>query len=218
MQGLQALTAVCMLLAFVPSGMASDECTPALEKWVKFSGTRIRQQRPAGDLAAESSEACIATESVRQELVRALANARARCDQSSWFDQSTQQAKAIIGANESFVASVALCSADLQPNPVTKAAPASAPLAASRQCLQVARVSPERYLLSNRRCARSMVLAIVETRAPSGKIACKAHTIKQKATVATAKNERLQLNYECALGEANCTQAHLATMFPECDW
>jgi hypothetical protein len=207
-----------MLLAVAASALASDECAPAFERWVKFSETRVRNQRPAGNLAAESNEACIASENVRQELLRGLANVRAKCEEFSWFDQSTQQTKTMIGANESFMGSVALCRADQLTDPATKGAPASAPLAAPRQCLQVSRVAPERYLLSNRRCAESMVLAIVEMRAPSGKIACKAHTIKQKTTVATAKNVHLQLNYECTLGDSNCTKEHVATMFPECDW
>jgi len=203
-----------MLLAFAPSATADDDCASTFEKWVKLSATHIRHQRPAGNLVADSNEACIATENVRQDLLRALASARAKCEEASWFDQSKQQTKTMIGANESFMGSVAVCRADQLPDPATK----SAPLVAARQCLQVSRVTPERYLLSNRRCADSMVLAIVETRAPSGKVACKAHTIKQKATVTTPNSVHLQLNYECAIGEANCTKEHLATMFPECDW
>ena len=31
------------------------------------------------------------------------------------------------------------------------------------------------------------------------------------------KETRPQINYECVLAQGNCTKAHVATIFPECD-
>ena len=62
------------------------------------------------------------------------------------------------------------------------------------------------------------MLAVIEKRGPSGKIDCKGYTIERRLAVATLKDARPQINYECVLEQGNCTKDHVATIFPECDW
>jgi hypothetical protein len=151
--------------------------------------------------------------------LRALSSARVKCEASNSPDQTAQQTKTLIGINQSFVASIALCRVDEQPGQATNTAPAPArAVARSRACLEISRVTPDRYVFSNRRCSGSKVLAIIETRGASGETECKAHIIDEKKTVGAPNKARPHINYECPVGQEKCTKEHLAVMFPECDW
>jgi hypothetical protein len=206
-----------LALASVPSW---SECPPAFESWVKLSESRVLRQSSVAGLGSSqpAEEACIPTEAVRQELLRSLARARAKCEGSSESDQNAQQTKTLININESFIASIPLCrSADL-PSWATKTDPvATRPSLPSGPCLEISRLSPDRYDLSNRRCGGGTVLAVIETRGSSGEVVCKQYTINQNMTVTTQRNSRPQINYECLISREKCTKEHLGNMFPECD-
>jgi hypothetical protein len=150
------------------------------------------------------------------DLLRALAGVRGKCEAVGPSDPTAPQTLTMIGINEGFIAAIALCRAE----PQAKAAPepARAPPARPRTCLEIARVAEDRFLLVNRRCSGSRVLAVVETRAASGATECKAHLIDERKTLAARGKAPPQINYECPLGQGKCTQEHLAVMFPECDW
>jgi hypothetical protein len=209
------VAAVLFSIATAPSARASDACSAALEGWVKLSESRIHRQK-AGDPPSTALGACIATEVSRRELLGALVNARRTCEASTAPDPATEQTRALIGINESFVASLGLCPAD---PPKRAAAPDPARKAAQpRECLEISRVTAERYVLANRGCSGSKVLAIVETRGATGKIECRAHTIDEQATIAAPGKVRPQLDYQGPIGQPRCTKEHLAAMFPECDW
>jgi hypothetical protein len=211
------------LLAAVPRAEAADACATAFASWVKLSEARVRKQKgvdgtKAGQTQAVSG-ACINGEAQRKELLRALAGVLAKCVGPAEPDPATHQLRELIGINQGFVAGLALCPPEARPEPAPEIPPApAAPPAQARECLEIARVAPNRYVLANRGCSGTRVLAIVETRATSGETRCKAHTVDKTATIAAPADTRPQLNYECALSEQRCTRQRLAAMFPECDW
>ena len=120
----------------------------------------------------------------RQELLRALANVRDRCQSSIGTDAETEHVRMMIGINEGFISSVALCPSEAPHKEVAKAegAPA-APQAHPRQCLHLSRVAADRHALTNSRCSGTTVLAVIETQAPSGTISCKAYTVETRIAV-----------------------------------
>lgn len=215
-----------MLAVFAPGGiaLAEGECATAFERWSKLSASRMRQQ----NADSGEQEACLPDAAVRADLLQGLAKARSTCDAATWLDQSVKQTKEMIDINANFIGSVAVCRPERlpeprPPEPVTaepvtpKPVPPQRPRV--RACLDVQQASPERYVLANRKCNGSKVLAVIEKQNPSGKVDCKAYTIERRLTLATLKDARPQINYECVLEQGgNCTAAHLATMFPECDW
>jgi hypothetical protein len=229
------------------SGAAgAGECQVAFEKWSKLSQSRVRMQNFATSSALPAvgdkrppSQACAPGDGARQELLRALTRVRAKCDELP-SDPVAPATKTMIDINEGFIRALPLCREEAAA--VTKAAPAPPPTAVPaaaagpavaaapapsalaqpegslRRCLQVLRVAPERYTLSNRWCGGSTVLAIVETRGASGEVECKAHAIGQSMTVRSLSNSPPQVNHECLWSQGNCTKDHLDGMFPECDW
>ena len=165
------------------------------------------------------------SETVRRELLNALREAQAKCAIDTARDQGPQQTRAMIEANASFVSSMSLCRS-VPPSNAEKVGPAPWPTTTSPEtspapagpCLKVSRPAPQRYVVSNRACGASSMLAVIEIRAPSGEIACKAHTVTQQFTVTVAEDRVVQLNYQCRMGEGNCSREQVVKMFPECDW
>jgi len=135
----------------------------------------------------------------------------------------------MIGINEGFIGSVALCPSAAPQNEVAKAetktetktetkaerTPATPPVR-PRQCLHLARVAADRHAVTNSRCSGTTVLAVIETQAPSGTISCKAYAVE--TSIAVRDKNPLTLNFECALDQKKCTRERVAAMFPECDW
>jgi hypothetical protein len=201
---------------------ADTECTEAFEKWSKVSAARVRSKPSdtgAQSAGAAQQVACIPSEAQRMDLLAALAKTRSLCDQGTWLDQSAKQTKELIDINASFIGSLTLCAVEPPPAaPIVETKPTPPPKPKPRQCLEVAQVSPERFVLANRKCSGSTVLAVIVKRGPSGKIDCKGYTISRQLQVATLKDARPQVNYECVLAQGNCTKDHVATIFPECDW
>jgi hypothetical protein len=236
--GHHVIAAALLLVAATLPARAQDTCSAAFALWVKLSESRIR--KPDGDQAVDKSAGpqgtCIAGEPQRQELLRALASVRDQCQASTAAE--TEHVKMMIGINEGFIGSVALCPSEAPPKVVTKAerAPAApqprpeaphkavakaegAPTALQarpRACLRVARQAVDRYAVVNTQCSGTRVLAIIETQAPSGTIACKAYTVE--TSIAVLGKNPLTLNFECALDQKKCTRERVAAMFPECDW
>lgn len=250
MRSLWALGALLSALLFFGRGaVAASDCQASFARWSKLSQARVRLQDWATGSGLPVSgkrppkQACAPGESVRQELLRALARVRSRCDDAA-SDPVAPATKTMIRINAGFIRGLPLCRTEGAAASATKAAPAppasepSPPAAAAavtvpaapaappaagsegflRRCLEVARISPDRYTLSNERCRGSTVLAIVETREASGGIECRAHAIGQRTTVRSLKNSPPQINHECLLSQGNCTQDNLHAMFPECDW
>jgi hypothetical protein len=211
-----------------------------LQNWVAGGG------QPATGDKRPPSQACAPGEATRQELLRGLARVRSRCDESP-SDPLAPATKTMVDINEGFIRSLPLCRTEAAavgapkaapappPAAVTAAAPAAAavppeaaapppppapehPEGAPGHCLQVSRISRERYKLSNRWCGGNTVLAIVETHGASGEVECRAHAIGQSMTVRSLNNMPPQVNLECIWSQANCTKDHLDGMFPECDW
>ena len=244
MRSLRALGALAALLVFDPgAAAAASECQAAFERWSKLSQARVRIQNwttstglPVVGDKRPPSQACAPGEGARQELLKALARVRARCDELP-SDPLAPATKIMIDINEGFVRSLPLCRGEeasvaapkAAPAPPPAAVPAAAPGAATApgpaqpagspgRCLHISRVSPERYTISNRGCGGSTVLAIVETRGAAGEVECRAHAIGQSMTVRSLNNTPPQVNHECLWSQGNCSKDHLDGMFPECDW
>ena len=225
-----------MLVAVCPAARAQETCSAAFTQWVKLSESHI--SKPTGTPSADqgSQGPCIAGEPQRQELLRALASVRGRCEASTETAAEKEHVKMMIGINEGFLGSVALCPSEAppkvkaervptapQPRPeappkvVTKAdGVPPAPEPRPRACLSVARQAVDRYAVINTQCSGTKVLAIIETQSPSGTISCKAYTVETR--IAMSGKDPLTLNFECALDQKKCTRARVAAMFPECDW
>ena len=209
-----------------------------LQDWATSSGLPVTGKRPP-------SQACAPGESVRQELLKALQRVRARCSDAT-SDPSAAGTRTMVEINEGFIRGLPLCRTEgtaagaakpaPAPPPPEPSPPPSPPVAAVpvppapappapaqsegllRRCLQVTRVSRERYTLSNKWCGGSTVLAIVETSRKSGEIECRFHAIGQKMTVRSLNNSPPQINHECLWSQGNCTKENLDAMFPECEW
>ena len=78
-------------------------------------------------------------------------------------------------------------------------------------CLDVSQAAPERFVFANHKCGGRSVLVVIERKGLSGRIECKAYTIGRQLTVATLRDARPHINYECMLDEGGCTKAHVAT-------
>jgi hypothetical protein len=74
------------------------------------------------------------------------------------------------------------------------------------------------FALINRHCRGFAVLAVIETQTESGEVACAAHTVGQGLAVRAPLATPPRINYECVLGQGDCTKQRLENMFPECDW
>ena len=212
--------AVLLLVAAALPAWAQETCSTAFAQWVKLSESRIG--KPGGDRdvdkPAGAQGTCIAGEPQRQELLRALASVRDRCQGSTATDAEADHVRMMIGINEGFIGSVALCPSEAPHKAVVakaEGAPA-APQPRPRACLSVARQAVDRYAVINSQCSGTKVLAIIETQSPSGTISCKAYTVETR--IAVAGKDPLTLNFECALDQKKCTRARVAAMFPECDW
>src|SRR5262245_11101200 len=213
--GRHVVAAALILVAAAPPAWAQETCSAAFAQWVKLSESRI--SKPGGDKAASSQDTCVAGEPQRRELLRALASVRDRCQASTATDAEAEHVKMMIGINEGFIGSIALCPSEAPHKEVVKAegAPA-APQARPRQCLHLSRVAADRHAVTNSRCSGTTVLAVIETQAPSGTISCKAYAVE--ARIAVPGKNPLTLNFECALDQKKCTRERVAAMFPECDW
>jgi hypothetical protein len=248
-RGLGVLGALLVLFVLDPGVAGASECQAAFEKWSKLSQARVRTQGASTQVAGAkaASQACAPGDAARQELLKALARARAKCDEVP-SDPLGPATKTMIEINESFVRNLPVCRGEeaevaAAPPPPPKAAPppppsprpaavapaptpagaatAAAPAASAppdgKRCLSVSRVAQERYTLSNRWCGGSTVLAIVETRGATGEVECRAHAIGQSMAVRSHGNSPPQVNHECLWSQGNCTKEHLDGMFPECD-
>jgi hypothetical protein len=226
-----------------PGTAAASECQTGFERWSKLSQARVRLQgRAPGGGQRPAQVACAPGEGVRQELLKALARVRARCNELA-SDPVSPATKTMIEINEGFIRSLPLCRTEeaapvaapkaaatsppppsstppvaAAPTPAPGAPPEAEPEGPLRRCLHVTRISRERYALSNRWCGGNTVLAIVETRGASGEIECRAHAIGQRATVRSLNNAAPQINHECLWSQGTCTKDNLDGMFPECDW
>jgi hypothetical protein len=109
------------VLAIAPLAWAQSDCQQAFERWTKLSGARVRVVSPA-----ESQKgACIPTETVRQELLAALARTRSVCAESH---QNAQQTRTLLNINQTFIASLVVCDSDAADTaPTSTAKPAPAP-------------------------------------------------------------------------------------------
>jgi hypothetical protein len=249
-RSLRALAAFSALLILGPGTAGASECQASFERWSKLSQSRVRVQPSSviGD-KRPPSQACAPGESVRQELLKALARVRAKCDELP-SDPLVPATKTMLDINEGFLRTLPLCRtegtlvaapkagpspalpqpAPPPPAPPPAAAPAPAPAVtspppppaqpqgAARRCLHVARVTQDRYTVSNRWCGGSTVLAIVETRGQHGEVECRALAIGQSTTVKSVGNPPPYVNHECLWSHGNCTKEHLDDIFPECDW
>jgi len=235
--------AAAFLLAVIAlPAWAQETCSVAFTQWVKLSETRIgkRGGDQGVDKPSDPQATCIAGEPQRRELLRALASVRDRCQASTATDPETEHVRMMIGINEGFIGSVALCPSVAPQKEVAKAEtktetkaetraetraetkaetkaerPATPPVR-PRQCLHLARVAADRHAVTNNRCSGTTVLAVIETQAPSGTISCKAYAVE--TSIAVRDKNPLTLNFECALDQKKCTRERVAAMFPECDW
>ena len=207
------LAAVVILLGGSSPTRADSDCAAAFERWSKVSATRTRKQ----NAVTGTQEACLLNEATRADLLQALAKTRSLCEGAPWLDQSAKQTLEMIDINASVIGSVPLCRSEEVPAKAVEPEPAPPrSVARPRACLEIAQAAPERFVLANRKCAGRSVLAVIERKDAAGKIECKAHTIGRQLAVVTPA--RPEINYQCILDEDNCTKAHVATFFPECDW
>ena len=102
----------------------------------------------------------------------------------------------------------------IEPEP----APAVRQRLRQRVCLDVNQAAPERFVLANQKCRGRSVLVVIEKRGPSGRTECKGYAISRQLTIATLRDARPHINYECLLDEGGCNKAQVAIIFPECDW
>jgi hypothetical protein len=214
------VAASIVLIVVGPSVRASDECSAAFAQWVKLSEVRIRNSGTTSGTSSgpdkRAPAACIPSEQLRQELLQALKSTRDTCAGSVAGDQAAQHTRMMIDINESFIASVALCRTESQAGKPGREV--AKRVARPRQCLGISRLTSDHYVISNRRCNGTRVLAVIETQKTTGVTACKAYTISEKMTVPTAEKLPPTLNYECALDQEECTKERVAVMFPECEW
>src|SRR5262249_20123083 len=131
------IVAALLLVAAALPAWAQETCSAAFAQWVKRSEPRTG--KPGGDggveKPADSQGACIAGEPQRRELLRALASVRDRCQASTATDAESEHVRMMIGINEGFIGSVALCPSEASHKEAAKAegAPAT-PRARPRQC------------------------------------------------------------------------------------
>ena len=216
LHGRQVLAAALLLIAACPPVWAEEACSAAFAEWVKLSESRVITPGGGADKSAGQQGPCVKGEPQRQELLRALASVRNRCQSSTATDGETEHTRMIISVNEGFIASVALCPSEAPRGEMAKSERATAaPQPRARECLRVARHAVDRYAVTSR-CSGTRVLAVIETQAPSGTIACKAYTIETSITI-SGRNP-LTLNFECQLDQKKCTKERVAAMFPECEW
>jgi hypothetical protein len=156
-RSLWALGALSALLIIGPGAAGASECQASFERWSKLSQTRVRVQPwttasglPIVGDKRPPSQACAPGETTRQELLKALARVRAKCDELP-SDPVAPATKTMLDINEGFLRSLPLCRiegasvgapkpppspAPQQPAPPTPAppqaaAPAAAPVVAS---------------------------------------------------------------------------------------
>jgi hypothetical protein len=122
----RALAGFALLLAFAPQAWASVECRLAFDRWAKRSSELVRAVRQGESPGGDGRGACVPNEAVRTHLLDGLARAHVLCAEASPSDQTAQQTRTLLGINQSFIASLGVCSEG--PNAgdgwVTKAAPA----------------------------------------------------------------------------------------------
>src|SRR5262245_33500004 len=114
--GLHVVVAALLTIVVGLPAWAQETCSAAFAQWVKLSESHIG--KPGG---ADSQGTCIAGEPQRRELLRALASVRDRCQASTAADAETEHVRMMIGINESFIGSVALCSSEASHKEVAKA-------------------------------------------------------------------------------------------------
>jgi hypothetical protein len=228
------LAALAVLLGTASASRAQSECAGAFERWSKLSASRTRTQP-----AASGQEACLQSEGARADLLQALAKARGIC--AAALDQSAKQTKEMIDINASAIGTVPVCRTEPTPakeqpvrqQPIRQQPVKEQPAAAraiepepaparqkvrQRVCLDVSQAAPERFVLANHKCRGRSVLVVIEKKGSSGRIECKGYAISRQLTVATLRDARPHINYECLLDEGGCNKAQVATIFPECDW
>jgi hypothetical protein len=201
---------------------ADNDCQLSFERWVKMSEARVHQEQPPAPNGAAARGPCLAGESVRKELLDALAHSRQLCAQ--FLDQSLQQTKVMLDINENFVRSLAICPSE-HPEPrsssswATKAVPSlKAPRAPTPPCLQISPVKQGQYLVANERCQGATVLAVIEMPGRGGTTECRGMTVGESVKVRSSENSLPRVNLECILDQPRCSKARLGKMFPECDW
>src|SRR5262249_5200460 len=121
--GLNVVVAALLVVVVALPAWAQETCSVAFAQWVKLSESHI--EKPGGDRGVDKTAdphgTCIGGEPQRRELLRALANVRDRCQASTATDAETEHVRMMIGINESFIGSVALCSSEASHKEVAKA-------------------------------------------------------------------------------------------------
>src|SRR5215831_11983122 len=163
--GLHVVVAALLLVVVALPVWAQETCSVAFAQWVKLSESHI--EKPGGDRGvdkpADPQGTCIAGEPQRRELLRALASVRDRCHAATATDAETEHVRMMIGINESFIGSVALCPSEASHKEAAKAEGSPATThARPRQCLQLSRVAVNRHAVTNSRCSGTTVLAVIE--------------------------------------------------------
>lgn len=130
MRSLRALAAFSALLILGPGAAGASECQASFERWSKLSQSRVRVQPWAttgGQPATRPpSQACAPGESVRQELLKALARVRAKCDELP-SDPVAPATKTMLDINEGFLRSLPLCRTEAALVAAPKPGPSPAP-------------------------------------------------------------------------------------------
>jgi hypothetical protein len=240
------LAALALLLGTASTSHAQGECAGAFERWSKLSAARTRAQTVAsGQEACLPSEAVRADLLQALGKARSICDAAPFSDQSV---KLTKEMIDINASAISMVAVCRAEPAPAKEHPVREQPIREQPIreqpvreqpvreqpavaraiepepAPARQrvrqrvCLDVSQAAPERFVFANYKCRGRSVLVVIEKKGPSGRIDCKGYAISRQLTVATLRDARPHINYECLLDEGGCNKAHVASIFPECDW
>src|SRR5262249_2588141 len=117
------IAAALLLVAIALPAWAQETCSGAFAQWVKVSESRIG--KPGGergvDKPADPQGTWRAGEPQRRELLRALASVRDRCQASPATDAEAEHVRMMIGINEGFLGSIALCPSEAPHKEVIKA-------------------------------------------------------------------------------------------------
>ena len=238
------LTALAVLLGTTSASRAQSECVGAFERWSKLSASRTRTQQAAGGQEACLQSEGVRAD-LLQALAKARSICDAALDQSAKQTKEMIDINAsAIGTVQVCRAEPAPAReqpvrqqpareqpAREQPvreQPAREQAAAARPIepepapvrqrVRQRVCLDVSQAGPDRFVLANHKCRGRSVLVVIEKKGPSGRIECKGYAISRQLTVATLRDARPHINYECLLDEGGCNKAQVATIFPECDW
>jgi hypothetical protein len=239
------LIALAALFGTVSASRAQSECAGAFERWSKLSASRTRTQSAAGgqeaclqsegvradllQVLAKARGICDAVpfpdQSIRQTKEMIEINAGAigavaicRAEPVPIREQPIREQP----VREQPIREQPVREQPVREQPAARAVePEPAPVRQKlrqRACLDVSQAGPERFVFANHKCRGRSVLVVIEKKGPSGRIECKGYAITRQLTVATPRDARPHINYECLIDEGGCNKQQVATIFPECDW